>query len=278
MDEDFPNCAVSENENIVFSLFGALFDGKHEGISLKCFYAMLGTFGYSEEAVRLLLSRMAKKGLLAARRKGKASYYFLSERGEAITKRGGDRSVRRGEPGLWDGRFRLISYEFPESAKEARLGLAAALRLAGFGRVSPGTWVLPCEFPQEVETSLADAALYGTIERFDAVHRGDEREFARRIWKLDERRIELDSYVRRFASEAAKRKARKTAPRDSEDFAAYFRSLFAFVPAMSNVPPLPDAMLPIDWPAREAKAIFLEHRALVHGGAERFFKTAHEPY
>ncbi|TFG81174.1 MAG: hypothetical protein E4H20_10380, partial [Spirochaetales bacterium] len=98
------------NDSIIYSLYGALFEQSQYGLSLKTLCAMLGRLGMTDQASRLALSRMARRGSLFTKRKGRSSFYFLSEAGMAIMKTGESRSVKRGPPSSWDGTFRMISY------------------------------------------------------------------------------------------------------------------------------------------------------------------------
>ena len=173
------------NETSIYNLYGALFESTQEGFPLRSLYAMLGTLGMSEDAVRLALSRMARKGLLYTKRKARSSYYFLSEAGASIMRRGADRSVFRGAPAKWDGKLRLLSYEFPESLRDQRNGLAAALRSAGFGRAASGLWVHAYGYPDAVMDLVRNADVSAAIDTYEATLTGDGPAFARRVWRLE---------------------------------------------------------------------------------------------
>ena len=188
---------MSNNETLIYSFYGALFDGEPGGFSLKALTAFLGALGLTPEATRLALSRMARSGFLFTRRKGRSSYYFLTEEGSRVMRRGEGRSVRREGPGAWDGAFRLVSYEFPETERELRNALSGALRMAGFGRAAAGLWVFPRDLPVEIRSTLASPEYAGRTETFSARHEGDAKAFAERVWRLGDHAERLKAFASR---------------------------------------------------------------------------------
>lgn len=270
---------MSNNETLIYSFYGALFDGEPGGFSLKALTAFLGALGLSPEASRLALSRMARAGFLRTKRKGRSSFYFLSDEGLRVMRRGEGRSVFRGETAPWDGKFRLVSYEFPETEREARNALSEALRIAGFGRVAAGTWAYPFDLSPPAEAALAAAAPRGTVETFTATHEGDSRAFTSRVWKLDERSRDLRAFAREYSG---RRERYRDAPpgsiTDGAWFALYFSLLGDFVRTMACVPPVPTELLPDDWPAAEARETFVSCRALARPGTSRFVDSVSEPF
>ncbi|TFG79570.1 MAG: hypothetical protein E4H20_11870, partial [Spirochaetales bacterium] len=218
---------------------------------------------------------------LFTKRKGRSSFYFLSEAGMAIMKTGESRSVKRGPPSSWDGTFRMISYEIPESLRHERAALAETLRKAGLGRAAAGLWVSAYDFEDRVQEHLARRVLAGRVDRYLSEYSGDAKEFASRIWKLEERRVALDAFIACYSArrdEFIHRRESASALNDGECFTEYFEELGAFVEAMASVPPVPPELLPSDWPAGKANELFIEYRRLVHAGASDFFDSVYEPF
>ena len=272
---------MSGNESMIFSLYGALSEDAEGGFSLKTLCAMLARLGLSAEASRLALSRMARRGFLYTKRRGKASFYFLSAAGAAIIDRAEKGSVCRDGAPAWDGRFRLVSYELPESLREERAALAEALRQGGFGRAAAGLWAGPFEPGAALRERLSSPGLRGLIEEYEAVLRGDARAFARRIFRLDERRRTLDAFLARFSADREAFLVRRASGRgtpDADCFTAYFQALDAYVDAMASVPPLPPELLPQAWPAEAARELFVSYRGLVRDGAGAFYESVYEPF
>lgn len=273
---------AGSTESKVFTLYGALLDdGDYAAFSLGTLYAFLGPLGVSEEAARLALSRMARKGYLGSRRRGRSSFYFVEGPGREKIEAAAARSVRRRDEGPWDGRFRLVSYEVPERLREERTALAAALAAAGYARAAAGLWVAAVDPPPAVEALLASDAYAGLASSWSAEYRGDARAYARRLYRLDERAAGVRGFRDRFSAEAdglADAIASGTPPADEECFRRYFEAMTDYVGLMGLVPPLPPELLPEDWPAPSANEAYARYRDLVRDGTNAYVAAHYEPY
>jgi len=272
---------AGSTETMVFSLYGAIYDRGQHGFSLGTLCAFLEPLGVSAEASRLVLSRMARKGYFRTRRKGRSSFYFLTDSGLAVIRRAEGRSLDRGPPQPWDGKFRLVSYEMPETMRDARTELAAALRMAGFGRAAAGLWASAREAPDELRRLLDSSPYRDVVTEYLADLRGDAAAFARRIWNVDAHRDRLARFVdayrtQRFEFEAAAAAGRQPPP--AECFHRYFELLSDFVDTMASIPPIPAELLPEGWPAAEADELFRSYRRLVGQGAEAYVQGVYVPF
>ncbi len=268
-------------ESLVFGFYGAIYELGPKGFSLGTLTAFLETFGLSPEAVRLALSRMARKGWFETKRKGRNSFYFLTDSGWRVVRGAESRSVFRGELPEWDGRFRLVSYEVPEERKEDRALLADTLRRAGYGKAAAALWVSAYEAPPPVRELLDGEPFRSYVTEYAAELRGDAKAFARRIWDTDALAAMLgnaasflEARIRSFRKAADKGKP----PSDAECFRSYFEGTDAFVSAMASTPPIPGSLLPDGWPADRLGAAFREHRDLVRDGTSSFIDRVYEPF
>ncbi len=273
---------AGSTEAKIFALFGAILDeGRYARFSLSTLYAYLAPLGVTPEAARLVLSRMARKGYLTARRKGRASWYSLAAEGEAEVERAVARSVRRREEGPWDGRFRLVSYEIPEAEREERALLAAALAAAGFARVGGGLWAAAVDPEPRLRSLLDAAAARGLVSEFTAEYRGESRAFAGRIFRLAERAAGIEGFRRRYAADTAALAAARAAgnePADADCFARYFEALTDYVELLRLVPPLPKELLPADWPGPAAEAAYARFREAVRDGTNAYITANYQAF
>lgn len=273
---------VGSTESKVFSLYGALLDdGEYAAFSLSTLYAFLGPLGVSEEATRLALSRMARKGYLRSRRRGRASFYFLEEAGRLKIAAAVARSVGRRSEEPWDGRFRLVSYEFPEERRDERAALAAALADSGFARAAAGLWAAAVDPGPALAELLASPRLAGLASSWSAEYRGDAPGFARGLFRLDERAAGIRAFRERFLAETeglSRAVAAGERPSDAECFRRYFDALTDYVELMGLVPPLPPELLPGDWPAPSADEAYARYRDLVREGTNAYVAAHYEAY
>jgi len=272
---------MRSNETIIFSLYGALFDEAQYGFSLKSLCGMLSCLGFSEDASRLALSRMAREGNLYTKKKGKNSFYFLSDAGLQRIHRAENRSLFRKADTVWDGRFYMISYEFPETLRDTRNTLAQALKCAGFGRAANGLWASAYKPESDLEDYLKSTEIKPYIDEYIAEHVSDTKAFANRIWKLSENKKVLENFISEYTkakNHFLQVQGTEHALSPTECFNQYFEALSDFVDAMASVPRVPQELLGIDWPSSKVSELFTSYRSLVRNGAEIFYKSVYEAY
>lgn len=106
----------------------------------------------------------------------------------------GKRIIQRDFPMLllqnrhWDGRWRIIMFDIQEVNKKARERLRSKLKELGFGMLQKSVFISPHDiirdFIEFAQTSGIEDYLY-ILETHKLIV-GDEKEFANKIWKLDE--------------------------------------------------------------------------------------------
>jgi len=269
---------------------------------LSCLCALLEPLDISPQAARLTLSRMRQKGYFFTRRQGRHSFYFLTAPGLAEITTTEGRSLLRGAPPAWDGRFHMVSYEVPEALREQRQNLTTLLRQAGLGRAAAGLWASAYPLPGRLAASLEASESAGLVTRYLAELQGDAAAFARRIWRLDEAVGRLEAFLTQYRSAlaeyraagekaagekaAAGRAGRSPAGHrgqpgrsgPAECFRRYFFLLGDFIPLMASLPPVPPGLLPANWPAAAAHELFLACRQAVHDGAEAYVDAVYVPF
>ncbi|GAA1296173.1 PaaX family transcriptional regulator C-terminal domain-containing protein [Saccharothrix xinjiangensis] len=100
--------------------------------------------GVSEEAVRSTLTRMAGRGLLTRRRRGRRVYFGLTDHATEVLRDGRRRIWETGAVNrAWDGTWTLVGFSLPDSRRGDRHDLRSQLVWAGFGVVQNGLWIAP---------------------------------------------------------------------------------------------------------------------------------------
>ena|SRR3989338_8503040 len=88
----------------------------------------------------------------------------------------------------WDGKWRIVMYDLPEKDRYKRDALRRVLKKLGMGQWQLSVWVSPHPIQDKIYGLLKR---YG-LENYCGVYEAkrlvgeDDREFARRIWDLDE--------------------------------------------------------------------------------------------
>ncbi len=134
--------------------------------------------------------------------------------------------------------------------------------------------------PQLAELARAHG-LDGYVAIFEAalLGPGQDRALVRRCWDLDA----VAARYRAFTAAARRRavmlrlRIRRRTISDAACFAEKIRLVHEYRKFLFVDPGLPDALLPEEWPGREASRVFREFYGVLQRPAAQFFKAAFEP-
>jgi phenylacetic acid degradation operon negative regulatory protein len=110
---------------------------------------LLQEFGFSHEAARAALSRLATRGLLDRVRRGRQVHYRLTDRAERLLEEGDRRIFTFGRDDPDCTRWTVLWHSLPEKRRVERARLGRRLRFLGFGSVQDATWVAPRDREEE---------------------------------------------------------------------------------------------------------------------------------
>jgi phenylacetic acid degradation operon negative regulatory protein len=216
------------------------------GTLLK-FLDLLGTDG---GVVRTAVSRLAADGWLERDKVGRKSFYSLARQGRERFEAAVEHvyNPHRAEA---TGRFELILIGDGASRESAR----AALTEAGFGSPLPGVWVAP--EGTAVPSEAADAI------RLDVAAGEDTgRRLIAASWALERTAASYRAFVATFAPLEAWIAETELAPEDA--ILARILLIHHYRRVILRDPLLPQALLPEDWPAGEARSVCARiYRALI---------------
>lgn len=252
----------------LFTLFGDIVRPAGGDAWLSTLTECMSALGFSAEATRTALHRMAAEGWVAPRKVGRYAAYRLTPRGvdrleEAATR------IYRLRAAEWDGRWRLL-IGLP-AGRDAQL--SRALTWMGFGRLSADVWASPHSHGSRL-TRLLDghpgaATTVGFVgESAGAQASRPTTEADQRIvaaaWDLAELRQAHAAFIDRWRDAGAGDEPR-AAFTTRIQLVHHWRS-FLFLD-----PGLPAALLPADWLGDEAAKVFRTLYEAVDAGAWRFY-------
>lgn len=260
---------------MVFTLYGDYVRHYGNTIWVGSLIALMTELGFTATAVRAAVSRMTRQGWLVSVRSGRASYYALSDRGQARIDEAAQRIFKL-HPERWDGRWRILVIR-GERDPEQRARLRRELAWIGFAALARGVYLSPNDLLDRI-ASLADR--YGLGDRFEtftAEHEGptpDARLVARH-WDLPAIDAAYAGFVaawqpRLDAHRAAL--ARGEVLSDPGCFVEKTRLVHAFRKFLFIDPGLPQELLPDRWGGTEARGLFSAYYHLLAEGALRFFE------
>lgn len=226
----------------LFTLFGDVVRPSGGQAWLTSLTAAMDALGFTPEATRTALHRMAAEGWVAPRRVGRYATYQLTPRGEDRLEEAAARIYRlRAAP--WDGCWRLLVADpEPEAAR--------ALAWMGFGRLRDGVWVSPSDHGDRLPALFAEHGLEATVfAPTAATQAGADADIVARAWDLSALRAAHEAFLARWA-------ARVCPADDREAFAARARLVHHWRSFLFLDPGLPQALLPADWRGDEAATLF----------------------
>jgi phenylacetic acid degradation operon negative regulatory protein len=203
--------------------------------------------GISETLVRTAVSRLVAAGQLEGWRRGRRSYYRLTEQARAEF----DAASRLiyGPPDAWDWRFVVL----PEDGAEA---LMAQLERQGYARLRPHLAVGPARAPLPRGVLGFEAEAGGALGLLPG--------FAASAWDLAPHAAAYRAFLERFGplEDGA---AQATG---AEALAARLMLVHAWRAALLRDPRLPPEALPRDWPGHEARLLFARLYAALSPAAD----------
>lgn len=263
--------------SLLFTVYGDSIRPHGGEVGMGSLIRLMAPLGFTPRAVRAAITRMARQGWLRARRVGRRAFYSLTPQGAWRVEQG-VRRVYQLEPDPWDGRWRLLTYTIPEGRRALRDRLRRELTWLGLGPLSRSTWLTPRNLAAELAELARAHGLDGNVAIFEAALLGPERDRALvgRCWNLDAVAARYRAFTattrRRVAS--VRLRLRRRAMSDAACFAEKIRLVHEYRKFLFVDPGLPDALLPPQWPGREAARVFHYSYRLLEAPAARFFAAS----
>ena len=159
----------AQPRQLIVTVYGLYSRDAGGWMSVASLVSLLRDLGVDEPAVRSSISRLKRRGILLARKKGGAAGYELSAEAQAILQEGDYRNFRRERARLSDG-WLLAVFSVPEAERQQRHVLRSQLTRLGFGTAAPGVWIAPAYLHEATADMLGRLGLSGYADLFRAEH------------------------------------------------------------------------------------------------------------
>lgn len=237
-------------------------------------------FGVSESSVRGAILRMVQKNLLQVRKIGNKSYYSVT----ALGRRRVDDGVKRvyqSPNHAWDGKWRILTYSFPEEKRELRNEIRKELMWTGFGMVANSTWVSPNPLEDQVLKMIQTYKIedYAMLFSSSSVISHDNQAIVARGWDLQKISADYDIFIEKYQTKLAElqEKALNNLLCDRECFIERTSIVHEYRKFLFQDPGFPRDLLPDDWSGTKARELFWRIHQLISIPAVRFFESIYEP-
>lgn len=258
---------------LIATIFGDALLPMGGGIWLRDLIRLTAPFGLSDRLVRTAVYRLRQENWLLAERKGRESFYRLSESGMRSFVHASERIYHLPDA-HWDGRWTLaiIDRSLP---RERRERLAREAGWAGFATIGPQVLAHPSAGQAgALRAAIADAQAKDAVvilEGRDISALMPERigEIASRFWSLDELAVQYETFLARFlpVQEAL---AEDGDPDGETAFMLRTLLIHDYRRILLKDPALPLALLPQDWPGRRAALTTRDIYCRLAAGSQTF--------
>ncbi len=243
---------------LLLTLLGEYWWQQSEPLPSAGLVALLTTFGVSDTASRAALSRLVHHDLLVTSKRGRQTFYRLSERAAHVLNNGAQRIFSFGLPAApWDGIWSLVAFSIPEEKRQLRYALRDRLRWLGFAPLYDGLWISPHDRLSEAVSQFAELSI-GTTTMFRAcmVNSTSEAGLPQQAWDLDALRIQYQQLIDMLLPLGKRVKNGMVSPEEALNARTRLIGIWQGFLAMD--PDLPDEILPPDWPRAQARQLFIE--------------------
>lgn len=262
-------------QDLGLTIFACHLRGKDQAAWSGGMVALLGEFGFSTEAARAALSRLATRALIERTKLGRRVFYRLTQRAEEILAEGDRRIFNFGRAPAAITRWTVLWHSLPEARRTERGQLGRRLRFLGFGSVQDATWVAPHDREADVVAVLRNLDItdyaYLLVGRPCRLLNGDP--VLSQAWNLEEVTRRYEQFVEEFGSLTSRRFQRQLSDRDA--FVVRMRATHAFRAFPFLDPELPDSLMPS--PQIRPRAVEIFHHVydgLADAAARHFARTA----
>jgi phenylacetic acid degradation operon negative regulatory protein len=243
-------------QRLLVTILGDYWRGRNKPIPSATLVAVLGEFGVSAASARAALSRVTSRKLLTRSRRGRRTYYRLTDRALRQIDSGATRIFSFGAAvSEWDGRWSVVAFSVSESDRRIRHLIRNSLRFMGFAPLFDALWISPSAHLDSVGDLFCELG----VKRF-TLFRAEILPIAKpnleEVWDLNSVRDSYKAFIKRFHPISDRLARGQVQPAEALVHRTYVMDAWRAFPRQD--PDLPYPFLPPDWPRARAREIFLE--------------------
>lgn len=260
------HASVPRSRTVLVTFLGSVVRRMGNWMPIAGTVELMTQLGLDAPSVRTAVFRLKKRGWLVSETRGGVRGYALTE--DALT------ALAAGDDVIWHARrpadledgWCVVSFSVPESARARRHQLRGHLSALGFGNVSTAVWVAPARMLPAAERAIEELGLTPCCALFVGRYAGGQELDAMvgRIWDL----AAIDQRYREFIDRFRDRASGADEVADAGPaFVTYLELVDHWRKLPFRDPGLPSELLPQEWSAPGAGALFERTVALLEGQA-----------
>jgi phenylacetic acid degradation operon negative regulatory protein len=157
----------------------------------------------------------------------------------------------------WDGWWRIVMFDVPESKRGLRDNLRRELARRAFGRLQDSAYLSPFELEKSFLDWLEEKKLAPMVTLLEArqKHLGDPKDLAAKVWRFDHLAKRYQAIIDKLTTRFGIREAKKRAD--------FIRKVYGeYLQVVAEDPQLPPELLPDKWPANKCRRYVLPAASL----------------
>ncbi len=138
----------------------------------------------NRKRIREALERLHRKRLVTYHERGKETFIKVTEEGHAYLKKFEFDDMRLRPAGRWDGKWRMVIFDIPETLVRERNALRQKLRDLGFHQLQKSAWIYPHECHDEIDSISQFLAIDRHVVYLESESVGQQEGKARKVFNL----------------------------------------------------------------------------------------------
>ncbi|MBT2480648.1 PaaX family transcriptional regulator C-terminal domain-containing protein [Streptomyces sp. ISL-94] len=242
--------------SLINTVYGAFLRRLGGWISVADLITLMSELDVDGPAARSAISRLKKKAVLEAERRG-ATGYRLSPAVRPVFDEGDRRIFGSLEPARLSDGWAMAVFSVPESERSYRYQLRTRLTWLGFGNIAPGVWLAPGRLLDDARDMLIRRGLSDYVHLFAADYAAfsDLPGTVSSWWDFPAIQEQYATFTHAYGS-VAEGLAQQREIDGGEAFRHYVPMLTQWRRLPYLDPGLPSELLPADWNAVAARRIF----------------------
>jgi phenylacetic acid degradation operon negative regulatory protein len=247
----------SAPQHVLVTLLGDYWVEAQQPLPLATLVDLLAEFGIGATSARAAVSRLSHRGVLTPSKIGRNAFYELAPDMPDAFAIGAHGILAFGrQESAWDGRWTLALFALNERHRDQRYAVYSQLRALGFAPLYDGNWVSPRPVDDQVRQLFAQLGITSvTVFRADEIPVDGGRRPAD-AWDLDELSTAYRRFIQTHAPVRSETRDGSVSPVQALRIRTAIMDDWRTIPDAD--PRLPAALLPADWPRREAFDLFAE--------------------
>lgn len=255
-------------QHLLMTLLGDYWLSSEAMLPSAALVKLVEEFDITAIAGRAALSRLARRDLLVSAKRGRNTFYTLSDPARRTMRNGARRIVSFGSGEReWDGEWTVVAFSLPEDKRDLRHLTRSRLRWLGFAPLFDGIWVSPNASPSDIPQELVNLGVFSASVMIARELPGtNPLRSLMSVWDLQELQGQYEAFIAEHDSLV--RKVRRGSIGPAEAMIARTSLMDSYRRFPSLDPELPDELMPSGWPRRRAREIFVEMYDLLGSLAE----------